>query len=289
MLVSILDALSWVFGHIKEIGIAILILIFLLILRRSSKRKAAIRAYQRQQEEIARRAEEEKRKAEEEERKREAEIARSISEREARIQAAIDANPGSDQYRLNYQRKEVNYETLNITQFTSVSKKRFVAFDLETTGIDPASDQIVEIGAVRVVDGQIVDTFEQLIDPGCRMPAEASAVNHITDDMVCGKPYIYEVLPAFLNFIGDDVLAAHNARFDISFVAQNCMLYKFKAPERVFDTMLLARYYPEAGSRKLIRLCEAAGIELDGAHRALADAKAVAELILATNDLREKK
>lgn len=216
---------------------------------------------------------------------------RALAEREKQrmIQKAIDAHPGVNAYRLDKIQTEANGTMLNITEFTPISKKRYVAFDLETTGLSSADDAIVEIGAVRVEDGRITAEYQQLINPERPMPAGASAVNHITDDMLRDMPKIYEVLPAFREFIGDDVLAAHNVRFDYSFIAQACMRNLYKAPEKVFDTMQLARYWPEAENKKLGSLIAAAGLQNDDAHRALGDARAVAALISATNDKRMKK
>lgn len=184
---------------------------------------------------------------------------------------------------------ETNSDLLTITQFTPISKRRYVAFDLETTGLSQGDDAIVEIAAVRVVNGEVTDEYQQLVDPRKPMPAEAQEINHITDDMLKGKPTIYEALPSFLSFIGDDVLAAHNARFDAKFLAQACMIGRFKTPSRYFDTMELARYWPEAENKKLGTLLAAAGIENDDAHRALGDACAVAALISATNERRAEK
>jgi DNA polymerase III epsilon subunit family exonuclease len=252
------------------------------------RRKAARIAAEQQrarQEEARRRIEEDKRKEAERE-----EISRKAREKIlAETEAAISANPDSRQYRLENAQSEVSIPGLNITQFTPVSKKRYVAFDLETTGLSTDYDCIVEIGAVRVEDGTITDEFHQLINPGVKMPAEASAVNHITDDMLSGQPMIHQVLPAFLAFVGDDTLAAHNAAFDIKFIAQACMQNRFRVPVSYFDTMSLARYWPESEDKKLTSLCAAAGIEVNNAHRALSDARAVADLIAATNIRRSAK
>lgn len=94
----------------------------------------------------------------------------------------------------------------------------FVAFDLETTGLDPKRERIVEIGAVKFDRRGLIGRFSVLINPGVPMPAEASRINGITDDMLAGKPSLDEVLPDFLLFIADAALIAHNAPFDCSFV-----------------------------------------------------------------------
>lgn len=197
--------------------------------------------------------------------------------------------PGAEKLVLAERQEESHAETINITQFFPVDKKRFVVFDLETTGLNYVDNKIIEIGAVRVENGEITEEYSQLVNPECRIPADASAVNGITDDMVIGQPTIQEVLPSFLMFVGDDILAAHNVKFDYQFLANACMMYFYRTPGEIFDTMLLARYYPESASKKLTSLVNAAGIEIESAHRALSDARMAAKLILATNERRKKK
>lgn len=217
---------------------------------------------------------------------RQAQISRDLKASE--IDAAISAAPGSEKYRLSTMQTEVTAHTLNITEFTPISKKRYIAFDLETTGLNHTSDMIVEIGAVLVENGVITDEYHQLVNPGRPIPYEASAVNHITDDMVAGQPQIHQVLPSFLAFVGDDILAAHNAAFDIRFLSQACMRNRFRIPAGFFDTMNFTRYWPEAEDKKLVSLLAAAGIECENAHRALDDSRALAAFITATNERRSK-
>lgn len=262
---------------------AVIALILLIIIvkkvRQSNARKRAAEAERLRQEEARKRIAQQ----EAEHEKMMAELRRKADELERRIQAAMAAVPGSEAYRLPQHQESVNVKTLEIQKFTPIAKKRFVAFDFETTGLNSVEDAIVEIGAVRVEDGRITATFSRLIDPERPMPADASAVNHITDSMLTGKPRIYEALPSFLAFVGDDVLVAHNAPFDCRFVLQACMRYRFRAPTVYFDTMDLAPvFFPSAPNKKLKTLLKAAGIENDEAHRALGDAKAVAELTIKT-------
>jgi len=264
--------------------VPIIIILIFIILRIKRKRDIA-RQQQLQQEQARRESEQRRRKEEEDERKAQQALQKRLRETEQ----AIDQNPISRQYRLDKTQSEVTVPTLNITEFTPISKKRYVAFDLETTGLNPGCDSIVEIGAVRVEDGVITDEYHQLVDPECPMPSEASAVNHITDNMLSGQPKIHQVLPAFLAFIGDDVLAAHNVAFDIRFISQACMRNRFRVPVSCFDTMNLSRYWPEAENKKLTTLASAAGIETAEAHRALGDARTVAALIDATNKRRANK
>lgn len=130
----------------------------------------------------------------------------------------------------------------NATRLTDVE---FIAFDLETTGLHPLAHRIVEIAAVRFRgDGTLLGDFEQLIDPGCTIPAEATEVHGIRDRDVEGKPTIAETLPRFLQFIGDTprVMIAHNARFDMSFLAKALGRLRQRCPSHpVVDTIPLAQ------------------------------------------------
>ena len=261
-------------------SIAVLALILAIAKSAKLKKQAEI---QRQAAIRAEREEAERQYAEEMERKR------RFEKLEAAIEQAINANPAARAYRLSDPETALNYDKLTITDFTPISKKRYVAFDFETTGLSAIDDEIVEIGAVRVENGEITAEYSQLIDPERPMPLIASQVNHITDDMLRGQPKIYEALPTFLAFVGDDVLAAHNASFDMRFLFQACVRARFKTPGRVFDTMTLARYWPDVENRKLATLLMAAGIKNDEEHRALGDARALAALVKATNEKRKKK
>lgn len=265
------------------IVVAFIVLILLIVIVRKSRqanaRKRAAEAVRLQQEEARKRIAQEEAERE----KMMAESRRKAEELERRIQAAMASVPGSAAYRLPQHQEEVNAKTLEMPEFIPIAKNRFVAFDLETTGLSYASDAIAEIGAVRVEDGKITETFSSLVDPERPMPAEAYAVNHISDDMLKGQPRIYEVLPAFLSFVGNDVLVAHNAPFDCRFLSQACLRYRFKAPARYFDTLNLAPvFFPNAKNKKLPTLLEAAGIDPGESHRALDDANALAELVVKT-------
>lgn len=179
-----------------------------------------------------------------------------------------------------------NYPKLiTVDAFKKVSGKTYVVFDLETTGLDADRDRIVEIGAVRVSGGQITDqTFQQLIDPQIKMPKEASAVNHITDEMLKGQPFIKPVLADFLAFVDGDLLVAHNGGFDASFLDNACIRFGFDAPKKYFDTMRLSVYWKGLKNRKLDTFLKAARIERGDAHRALSDAMATAQLCIKSMD-----
>ena len=179
-----------------------------------------------------------------------------------------------------------NYPKLiTVDAFKKLSGKSYVVFDLETTGLDPDNDQIVEIGAVRVAGGVLTNqTFQQLVNPGIKMPAEASEVNHITDDMLKGQPRIKPTLADFLDFVDGDVLVAHNGGFDAAFLDNACIKCGYDAPKKYFDTMRLSVYWKKIKNRKLETFLKAAEIENDEAHRALSDAIATAKLCIKSMD-----
>ena len=99
--------------------------------------------------------------------------------------------------------------------------KDYVCVDIETTGIRPKWDRIIEIGAVKVRDGKVVDTFSELICTGVPIPSRITQLTGITNEMVTGKSKIEEVLPRFVEFAENDLLLGHNIRFDYSFLKQN--------------------------------------------------------------------
>ena len=108
----------------------------------------------------------------------------------------------------------------------------YVVFDLETTGISCYNDQVVEISAVKVSKGQVVEEFTSLVNPKCPIPYRASMVNGITDEMVKDAPAFDKVLADFLGFIGDHVLVGHNIHtFDMKFIYRDCEKFWGKVPE----------------------------------------------------------
>ena len=152
----------------------------------------------------------------------------------------------------------------------------YVVFDLETTGLSSTTDKIIEISAVKVSGGKVVDEFSMLVDPERPIPYGASRVNHITDDMVRGMPTIAAALPDFLDFIGSLPLVGHNIlAFDMKFLNRECMeLYGRELPNECIDTMRAARAcFPDMPHRRLTDLAEHYGLCTDGAHRALADCR----------------
>lgn len=151
---------------------------------------------------------------------------------------------------------------------------RFIAFDTETTGTLPGVDKIIEIGAVRFIGGQVEAVYSTLIDPKIPIPAGASAVNGITDDMVAGKPTIDTLLDSFAEFCGDDWIVAHNAPFDFGFLSADVQRFESKAGTGpMLDTYGLAKkVFPGLANYKLGTLVQHLGLQATEFHRAEADA-----------------
>lgn len=159
----------------------------------------------------------------------------------------------------------------------------FVVVDLETTGWLADAASITEIGAVRLRAGRLVAEFSELVNPGGPIPPDITALTGITDAMVATAPPIEAVLPRFLDFAADAVLAAHNAPFDIGFLIAACERSGHHWPPRaVIDTAMLARLVlgPEVvPDHKLATLSGHFGTRTGPCHRALADAKATAGVL----------
>lgn len=159
---------------------------------------------------------------------------------------------------------------------------RFIAFDLETTGFLPGVDRIVEVGAVRFVNGEVDAVFSTLVDPLRPIPAGASAVNGITDDMVLGKPKIEELLEPLAAFCGDDLLVAHNAAFDFQFLTSEYKTHDISTPRGlVLCSYLMAKkIFPGLANYKLGTLVQHLQIDSTGFHRAEEDATYCAKVFL---------
>ena len=163
-------------------------------------------------------------------------------------------------------------------------KAVFVAFDLETTGLDPRMDKIVEIGAVKFDKRGLIAGFSTLINPGIPMPPEASRVNNITDEMLRGKPSLDDVFPDFLHFIRGAILAAHNAAFDCGFINEKLKENRSSPfpslPNRVIDTLIFSREkFPGFGHYSLQKLAAELGLSAREAHRAEDDARLCMEIL----------
>ncbi len=158
---------------------------------------------------------------------------------------------------------------------------RFVVFDIETTGLSHLKNNITEIGAVRVENGQIVEVFNELINPEQLITEEITELTGITNEMVIDKPLISEIMPKFLEFSKDCIYVAHNAEFDISFIKTNCKRLGLDFNPTFVDTMGFARaVLPNLKNHKLNTLCKELGVNLLNHHRASFDAEACAGILL---------
>ncbi len=152
----------------------------------------------------------------------------------------------------------------------------YVVFDLETTGTSCNRDRVVEISAVKVVDGRVTEEFSTLVNPECPIPYYASQVNGITDDMVADAPLFRDALKDFLTFAGDMILVGHNIHsFDLKFLYRDSEDYFGKIPDNDYiDTLRIARIcLPELRHHTLSDLAIYYGISTEGAHRALSDCR----------------
>ena len=150
-----------------------------------------------------------------------------------------------------------------------------ISLDLETTGLDPRRDGIIEIGAVRMRDGRIVDEYSQLVDPGVPLPAIITDITGIRQEQLLGQPSINSVLPAFTSFVRAAPVIGHNVDFDMDFLARQGAL---RETLRLDTVELASVLLPRAARYSLGNLVAELGIELKQAHRALEDARATALL-----------
>lgn len=150
---------------------------------------------------------------------------------------------------------------------------RYVVLDLETTGLDPQYDDIIEVAAIRIVDGAIEDSFSSLVNPGYSIDEFIAELTGITDDMLAPAPSLDSVLPAFLSFIGSDVVVGHNVNFDINFIYDSCSALSLEPFSNDFvDTMRISRkLFPEDRHHRLKDLICRFGIDESVAHRAFSD------------------
>ena len=157
----------------------------------------------------------------------------------------------------------------------------YIVFDIETTGLSADKNKIIEIGAVKVTGGQIVDKFSKFVNPEIPIPYEIEQLTSIRDDMVIDAPKIEEVLPEFMKFCDGAVMVAHNADFDMSFIKKNCERQEISCDVTIVDTVALARYLlPHLNRYKLDTIAKALNVVLANHHRAVDDAGCTAEIFV---------
>ncbi len=165
----------------------------------------------------------------------------------------------------------------------NIMNNSFVVFDIETTGLDPESCEITEIGAVKIVGGVIKERFASFVKPNGKIPKEVQELTHITDEMVANAPSIEYVIRDFYDFTRGSIISGYNIiGFDMKFITKAGKNYGLKFDNDLLDTLIIAR---TSGLRvsnfKLGTVVNALGITLDGAHRAYNDAHATAQVLLA--------
>jgi len=205
----------------------------------------------------------------------------------ASVQGVVDAELGESEYsRPEY----YDFDLFKMADQGSalddrpLSELAYTVFDTETTGLNPADgDAIIQIGAARIVNGKLLrqECFDQLVDPGRRIPAASIPIHGITDDMVVGKPGIAQVLPLFHAYAQDTVLVAHNAAFDMRFLQLQEEASGVAFHQPVLDTLLLsAVVHPQQESHRLEAIAERFNVTVLGRHTALGDALVTAEIWL---------
>lgn len=156
-----------------------------------------------------------------------------------------------------------------------------VVFDIETTGFKPATESIIEIGAVKLRDGDIVERFSEFVNPGKAIPPNITELTGISDAMVADAPPIKEILPKFLEFVGDCPLSAHNASFDVGFINYNCAKLGIEREFTSVDTLTLARaLLPHERHHKLDDVARALDLGDFNHHRACDDAEVTGRILL---------
>lgn len=161
----------------------------------------------------------------------------------------------------------------------NIPMNNYIVLDIETTGLRPEIDKITEIGALKIIDGEVSEVFSRLINPQIQIPQMITEITGITNEMVKDAPNILAVLPEFIEFCEDYDIMGHNIRFDFSFLKYNAVVQKLKFNRNALDTLTIARkFLKQIKSRSLSNLCEYYNIERENAHRGYDDAEATYKL-----------
>lgn len=178
----------------------------------------------------------------------------------------------------------IDDEALMITnpKDKKIDEEEFVVFDIETTGLNSHTNKIIEIGAVKIKAGRIIDRYSQLINPGISIPYHITEITSITNEQVANQPKINEVIGKFVEFIGDAVLVAHNAPFDMGFIKRDIKEYlNIDLENSVIDTLQMARdLFPDFKKYGLGDLNKSLGLALEKHHRAVDDSQATANMFI---------
>lgn len=168
--------------------------------------------------------------------------------------------------------------------------KDYVSIDIETTGLDPKKDRIIEIGAVRVENGEVTEIKNWLVNPRCELSDFVKALTKIDEAMLSDAPYIDEVLPEVIDFCKEDVIIGHNIMMDFSFLKRNAVNRRLSFEKCGIDTLKLARIiFADMEKKNLGYLCKELGITVENRHRAAEDALATVKLFQKMERLLEGK
>jgi DNA polymerase III subunit epsilon len=210
-------------------------------------------------------------------------LPRSPAEPRPAAPARIDEPPPA-LYDFELERFQPGPAAWSEWEASRLDRLTYTVFDTETTGFAPdEGDEIVSIGAVRIVGGRLLrtETFERLVDPGRSIPRTASAVHGITRDLVRGAPPLAEVLPAFAAFASGSVLVGHNVAFDMAFLAAAQRRTGTALTAPLLDTLLIdGMLHPDHDAHTLESMAERLGVDLVGRHTALGDALLTGEIFL---------
>ena len=167
--------------------------------------------------------------------------------------------------------------------------EKYVVFDIETTGFSPVTNRIIEIGAVKVENGEITERFSTFVNPQVPIPFHIEKLTSINDSMVMDADPIEVVLPRFLEFVGDAILVAHNANFDVSFIKENAKRQGIPVDFTYVDTVGIARALLTGQSKyTLDAVAKTLGISLENHHRAVDDAECTAEIFVKFIEMLKK-
>lgn len=178
----------------------------------------------------------------------------------------------SDEYRLEH-RLDKGHSLVRLP-------KDYTVIDLETTGLSPRCDEIIELAAIRVRDGEVSDSYQQLVKPKEGISDFIASITHITNEMVAEAPPIEDALHGYIDFIGSDIVVGHNVSFDVNFLFDNCVsIFGSVFTNDYINTVRVAKRLLDLPHYRLSDLCEYFGISRENAHRALADCQMTHELV----------
>lgn len=165
----------------------------------------------------------------------------------------------------------------------------YVIVDIETTGLSPQNYEIIEISAIKIFKNDIIDTFSKLVNPKGKISKKITDFTGITNDMVENQPYISEILPDFIKFVDDNVVVAHNAPFDLSFICRDAKLNNIEFAPYYIDTLELAKNTLDLKSYKLIDIAKCFKISSNQEHRGLSDCELLYECYTKMNKTKIRK